>query len=94
MTLVKKHIKVKHKKVMKTKFNMKSYWAPTPKKARKIGDALLGIFSITSMSSMIMEDKILAITSLVIGIIGKILSNFFSEEVVYIQEGEQEAQSD
>ncbi len=71
-----------------TKFTVKSYWAPTPKKARKIGDALLGIFSITSMSSMITDHKGLAIASMVIGVVGKVLSNFFSEEPVHIQEGE------
>ena len=72
----------------KTTFSMKSYWAPTPNKMRKIGDSLLGIFSITSMSSMIMDNKALAITSLIIGVVGKVLSNFFTEEPVYIQEGE------
>jgi hypothetical protein len=75
---------IKHK----TTFSMKSYWAPTPNKMRKIGDSLLGIFSITSMSSMIMDNKTLAITSLIIGVVGKVLSNFFTEEPVYIQEGE------
>jgi hypothetical protein len=94
MTLVKKHIKSKKKKVMKTTFTVKSYWAPTPKKIRKIGDAMLGVFSITSMSSMIMDVKELAVASLILGVVGKILTNFFSEEPVYIQEGEQEAQSD
>ena len=79
--------KRKHKKNV-TKFSMKSYWAPTPNKMRKIGDSLLGIFSITSMSSMIMDNKTLAITSLIIGVVGKVLSNFFTEEPVYIQEGE------
>jgi hypothetical protein len=83
--------KRKYKKQV-TKFSMKSYWAPTPNKMRKIGDSLLGIFSITSMSSMIMDNKTLAITSLIIGVVGKVLTNFFSEESVYIQEGE--AQSD
>jgi hypothetical protein len=77
-----------------TKFTVKSYWAPTPKKARKIGDALLGIFSVTSMSSMIMDHKGLSIASLVIGVVGKVLSNFFAEESVYVQEGETETQSD
>jgi len=72
----------------KTTFSMKSYWAPTPKKVRKIGDSLLGIFSITSMSSMFMDNKTLAIISLIVGVIGKVLTNFFSEEPVYIQEGE------
>ena len=78
----------------KTKFTLKSYWAPTPKKARKIGDALLGVFSVTSMSSMIMDHKGLSIASLVIGVVGKVLSNFFAEESVYVQEGETESQSD
>lgn len=82
--------KKKNKKPVKRKttFSMKSYWAPTPNKMRKIGDSLLGIFSITSMSSMIMDNKTLAITSLIIGVVGKVLSNFFTEEPVYIQEGE------
>jgi hypothetical protein len=70
------------KTTSKTKFNLKSYWAPTPKKIRKIGDALLGVFSITSMSSMIMEDRILAVVSLTIGVLGKVLTNFFTEEPV------------
>ena len=64
----------------KTKFSMKSYWAPTPNKMRKIGDSMLGVFSVTSMSSMIMDDKKLAITSLILGVVGKVLSNFFTEE--------------
>ena len=81
-------------KSKKTKFTVKSYWAPTPKKARKIGDALLGVFSVTSMSSMIMDHKGLSVASLVIGVVGKVLSNFFAEEPVYIQEGETETQSD
>lgn len=87
--MTKKKSKSKPKLVgHKTKFSMKSYWAPTPKKIRKIGDAMLGVFSITSMSSMIMDDKRLAIASLVLGVLGKIITNFFSEEPVYIQEGE------
>ena len=94
MTAAKKHIKPKKKKVMKTSFTVKSYWAPTPKKARKIGDALLGVFSVTSMSTMIMDYKPMAVASLIIGVIGKILSNFFAEEPVFIEEGERETQMD
>ena len=81
-----KRITPRRKKV--TKFSMKSYWQPTPNKMRKIGDALLGVFSITSMSSMIMDNKTLAITSLILGVVGKVLTNFFGEEPVYMQEGE------
>ena len=65
---------------IKTKFTLKSYWAPTPKKLRKLGDALLGVFTVTSMSSMITDHKTLAITSLIIGVLGKVLTNFFSED--------------
>jgi len=75
-------------------FGWKHYWAPTPNKIRKIGDSLLGIFSITSMSSTIMDNKNLAIVSLIIGVVGKILTNFFSEEPVFIEEGERETQMD
>ena len=65
-----------------TKFSWKGYWKPTPKKMRKMGDALLGVFSITSVSSMIMDNKSLAIASLIIGVVGKVLSNFFTEETI------------
>jgi len=94
MTAIKKHIKPRRKKVMKTSFSVKSYWAPTPKKIRKLGDAMLGVFSITSMSSMIMDVKELAVASLILGVVGKILTNFFGEEPVYVQEGQAEAQMD
>ena len=88
MTAKIRHIKKRKYSHHKTTFSMKSYWAPTPKKVRKIGDTLLGVFSITSMSSMFMDDKNLAIISLIVGVVGKVLTNFFSEEPVYIQEGE------
>jgi hypothetical protein len=94
MPLIKKNIKPRRKKVMKTSFSVKSYWAPTPKKVRKIGDTLLGVFSITSMSSMIYDVKELALASLIMGVVGKVLTNFFSEEPVYVQEGEAESQMD
>ena len=93
MTPVKK-IKPKKKKVMKTSFSMKSYWAPTPKKIRRIGDTLLGVFSITSMSSMIYDVKGLALATLIMGVVGKILTNFFGEEPVYVQEGQAETEMD
>ncbi len=65
-----------------TKFSWDGYWKPTPLRLRKLGDALLGIFSIASVSSVITDHKELGIASLIIGIIGKTLSNFFSEEPV------------
>ena len=69
----------------KYRFAKKSYWEPTPKKARKIGDSLLGVFSIISMSSIIMDYKPMAMVALIIGIIGKILTNYFSEDPIIEQ---------
>ena len=66
----------------KSKFGVKHYWAPTPRKFRKIGDALLGAFSITSVSSMALEDKRIAIASLVLGVSGKVFTNFFTDDDV------------
>lgn len=65
------------------KFGKKSYWKSTPKFMRKLGDSFLGIFSITSVSSMIMDNKELAIISLIIGVVGKVLTNFFTENCDY-----------
>jgi hypothetical protein len=56
------------------------YAAPTPKKWRKLGDALLAV-STTITGFAIYEDaKWVAITALVLGSVGKFLTNFFSEE--------------
>jgi hypothetical protein len=55
------------------------YYAPTPAKWRKLGDALLGV-STTITGFAIYEDvKAIAITALIFGVVGKFLTNFFSE---------------
>jgi hypothetical protein len=59
---------------------MKSYYGPTPKKWRKFGDALLGVSTTITGFAIFEETKWLAITALAIGVAGKFLSNFFSEE--------------
>jgi hypothetical protein len=41
-----------------------------------------------------MDYKPMAVVSLIIGVIGKILTNFFSEEPVFIEEGQRETQMD
>jgi hypothetical protein len=56
------------------------YASPTPKKWRKLGDALLAM-STTITGFAIYEDaKWVAITALVLGTVGKFLTNFFSED--------------
>lgn len=63
----------------KTKFAFKGYLEPTPSLFRKIGDGLLGA-STTAQTWAILEDmKWLAITFMLVGVVGKYLSNFFTE---------------
>jgi hypothetical protein len=59
---------------------IKQYYAPTPKKWRKIGDALLGISTMITGLSIVEEYKWLAIISLTLGVIGKFLTNLFTED--------------
>jgi len=65
---------------MKIKFKIKSYYQPTPKKMRKIGDALLGASQFLTGYSIVMDEKWLAFTCIAIGTIGKFMTNFFVEE--------------
>ena len=55
------------------------YWSPTPKTWRKIGDALLGV-STMIIPAMLMNHLWIGITLFAIGIIGKFLTNFYTEE--------------
>lgn len=54
------------------------YWKPTPKKWRQIGDALLGI-SAMGVPAILMNHAWVGITLFIIGIIGKFLTNFYTE---------------
>ena len=65
---------------MKIKFKIKSYYQPTPAKLRKFGDALLGTSQFLTGYSIVMEEKWLAFTCIVIGTLGKFMTNFFVEE--------------
>ena len=66
---------------MKIKFKIKSYYQPTPAKMRKLGDALLGASQFLTGYSIVMDEKYLAFTCIVIGTLGKFMTNFFVEEV-------------
>ncbi len=61
----------------KVDLGWKSYFAPTPKNIRILGDTLLGIASILSGYAILSEDKSLALIFLIIAVVGKFLSNFF-----------------
>lgn len=58
----------------------KNYWKPTPKNLRRLGDSLLGVSMFITTYS-IMEDMTgLAIGSMIVGVVGKFLTNFFKED--------------
>jgi hypothetical protein len=68
-----------------------NYWKPTPKKWRKAGDALLAAASVLAIGGLWQFDnlkeiftpteiKVMIVTSIVLGVIGKFLTNFFKED--------------
>ena len=68
----------------------KNYWSPTPKKWRKMGDALLAASTITSLGGMWQFENLkeiftldqirwLIVSPMILGVIGKFLTNFFTE---------------
>jgi hypothetical protein len=65
------------KNIAKMKEN---YWHPTPKKWRRLGDALLGVSTTITGFAIYSNIHWLAITALATGVIGKFLTNFFTEE--------------
>lgn len=62
------------------KFDPNGYYKPTPAKLRKLGDALLGSSQFLTGYAIIMDEKYIAIGCIVIGTIGKFLTNFFTED--------------
>ena len=68
-----------------------SYWKPTPKKWRRIGDSLLAVASVMAIGGLWQFDnlkdiftpfeiKLMIVSSIVLGVVGKFLTNFFKEE--------------
>jgi hypothetical protein len=58
---------------------LNNYWAPTPKKWRKLGDALLTVSTTITGFSIATDHKTLAYTALICGILGKVITNLFTE---------------
>ena len=62
----------------KTRFGVNQYRRPTPVKLRKLGDALL--IASTTLGTVQIHNPTVATGIIVIGTIGKFLTNFFSAE--------------
>jgi len=61
--------------------NLKMYYAPTPKKWRKIGDALLAVSTTITTYAIYNDLKWIAVAAVIMGAAGKFLSNFFTEDI-------------
>lgn len=62
------------------KFEISGYYKPTPEKIRKVGDVLQYGAQIAAGASIVNEKPELGLIVMIIGSIGKILSNFFVEK--------------
>jgi len=58
----------------------KNYSKNTPKFWRKLGDGLLGASTVITTFAIYEEMKAVAITALILGVVGKFLTNFFTED--------------
>lgn len=61
-------------------FSWKGYWEPTPKGIRKIADSLLAGAMTVSTISFASDNKTVAVVVLIVAGIGKMLSNFFTDD--------------
>lgn len=58
----------------------KNYAQPTPKKWRKLGDALLSVGTTITGFAIYEDEKWVAIVALIVTVFGKFLTNFFTDE--------------
>lgn len=56
-----------------------NYWKPTPLKMRKLGDAILSVGTTITTFAIYEEYKWIAVISLLLTVIGKFLTNFYSK---------------
>lgn len=70
---------------------MKHYWKPTPKKWRRLGDSLLAVATVIAIGGIWQYDSLKEIfstqeikgmisTSIILGVVGKFLTNFFKDD--------------
>lgn len=70
-----------------------NYWKPTPKKWRRLGDTLLAVSSVLAIGGLWQFDNLkdvftqfeikgMILSSIILGVLGKFLTNFFKEETL------------
>lgn len=65
---------------MAQKMKWSNYFKPTPKRVRVLGDSLAGSAVFIATISMVSGYEKIAIAVAIIGMVGKFLSNFFTDE--------------
>jgi len=61
------------------KFSQRSYFKPTPRNLRKLGDALLGVCATVTAAAIAKDAEVIGYIALGFGVIGKFLTDFFAE---------------
>lgn len=61
-------------------FGWSHYWAPTPKKIRKIADSVVVACTFSGSVSSLNGHPIIGTVIFVLGFLAKIISNFFTDE--------------
>ena len=64
----------------KIKFGWKEYFSPTPKRLRVFGDSLAAAGTLGASIAVLNGHPIAGTTIMVVAVVGKFISNFFSEE--------------
>jgi hypothetical protein len=64
----------------KIKFGLKEYFAPTPKRLRVFGDSLAAAGTLGASIAVLNGHPIAGTIIMVVAVIGKFISNFFTEE--------------
>jgi len=64
----------------KIKFGWKEYFSPTPKRLRVFGDSLAAAGTLGASIAVLNGHPIAGTTIMVVAVIGKFISNFFTEE--------------
>jgi hypothetical protein len=70
-----------------------NYWKPTPKRWRRIGDSMLAVASVLAIGGLwqfdnlkdiftTVEIKGMIVASIVLGVVGKFLTNFYKEDTL------------
>jgi hypothetical protein len=65
---------------VKSKFGWKSYFNPTPKRFRVAGDSLAAAATFGASIAVLNGHPYAGTVILIIGVVGKFISNFFSDE--------------